>query len=142
MVTHHSAPALPRLTRRTLLRGTVLGLAVAAARVVPAPAKQSAASSMPVAAQPAPGIELLSPVIVLTDDRQVPPEICVPLGATVTWENDGSSWVVIAAVNGAFESGQVEPGCAFTHTFEHRGSVTYICQNHPIRNMTGRISIR
>jgi plastocyanin len=142
MATHHSAPALPRLTRRTLLRGTALGLGVAAARAVPAPAKQSAAGSMPVAAQPAPGIDLPSPVIMLADDRQVPPEICVPLGATVTWENDGSSWVVIAAVNGAFESGQIEPGCAFAHTFDHRGSVTYICRNHPIRNMTGRISIR
>jgi plastocyanin len=135
-------PAIPRITRRTLLRGTMFGLGVATARVFPAAARISAGTSMPVAAQPAPGIELPSPVIVLTDDRQVPPEICVPLGSTVTWENDGSGWVAIAALNGAFESGQVEPGCAFAHTFDHPGSVTYICRNHPIRNMTGRISIR
>ncbi len=137
------APALRSLSRRSFLRGlAAIPVVAAAARPASGQAAGISVATEPLAAQPAPGVELPSPEIVIADDRRLPDTVCVPVGATVTWLNAGSAWVGIAALDGRFDSGQVDPGETFAHTFTRRGCVTYVCKNHPIRDMTGRISIR
>jgi len=132
----------PRMTRRTLLRAIGLGSVVAASHVWPVPVVSGNEMTSPIAPLPAPGAGVSAPDIEIADNRRVPNDVCVPVGATVTWVNRGTAWVAIASLDGRFESGRIAPGASYGHTFLHAGSIAYICENHPIRDMTGRITIR
>ena len=131
-------PLDSRTTRRALLRG--MG-GLLATGWLPATTARASVAGDPTAA---PGTRDTgsSPLIDLSPDRHVPPELSVPAGATVTWVNESPDWIAIAALDGSFESGRIAPGEVFTHRFARRGSFTYVCENHPIRNMTGRIEVR
>ncbi|MFT4038182.1 MAG: cupredoxin domain-containing protein [Thermomicrobiales bacterium] len=54
-----------------------------------------------------------------------PAEVTVPAGATVTWTNTGIDLQGVAADDGSFNSGRLDPGESFSFTFETPGEVTY-----------------
>jgi len=139
-------PSAPHLTRRAFLRRA--GALLAASIVTQAPGMQQAvanvASDSKVPAPPAPGRESLARAlrIDVLDRRRVPPDVNVPVGATVAWINRGDTWIGIAALDGSFDSGPIAPGAMFAHRFTRPGSYAYVCQHHAIRDMTGRIEVR
>jgi plastocyanin len=68
-----------------------------------------------------------------------PASIEVPAGSTVTWTNSGAAAHTVTADNGAFDSGQLEPGASFSQTFTTPGTYTYHCEIHP--RMTGTVVV-
>ena len=66
-----------------------------------------------------------------------PATIDVAAGATVVWTNDGQA---PHTVTGDFaDSGILEPGGTFSHTFAESGEFGYVCSIHP--QMTGTIRV-
>lgn len=78
-------------------------------------------------------------VVEVVDHRKVPPEISVAVGTTVAWNNRGAEWIRVAALDGGFDPGRIEPGSTFVHRFTRPGAWHYICENHAIAGTTGRI---
>src|SRR5688500_11725524 len=58
-----------------------------------------------------------------------PASLTVTIGDTVTWTNvDDSPHTVTAS--GAFDSGNLNGGQTFSHTFDETGTFTYVCVYH------------
>ncbi|MBM3897892.1 MAG: plastocyanin [Thaumarchaeota archaeon] len=79
----------------------------------------------------------------LVKDGFQPKEILVIIGInnTVTWTNDDPG--VIHTVHSdlpEFDSGFLDPGRAFTHTFTRSGTFTYHCDPHPW--MVGKVIVK
>ncbi len=71
-----------------------------------------------------------------------PGDIAVSLGTTVTWTNDDTVAHTVTSLSGApvaFNSGTVNPGGSFSHTFTTPGSYPYYCQIHPF--MMGNVTV-
>lgn len=104
---------------------------------------------MPGAETPGPAPEEATPVVVsgdvmvieMVDDRFEPVTFVVALGTTVDWVNNGRNWHSIAAFDGSFESGRIEPGEHFTHQFNQAGEFKYICKHHGMQGMLGSITV-
>lgn len=79
--------------------------------------------------------------IAMTDDRFDPRSVTVPLGTTVTWLNTGRNWHSVAAYDGSFESGKIQPGERFTVPFTQPGTFTYLCKHHGLQGMIGSITV-
>ncbi len=69
-----------------------------------------------------------------------PPVAIVPLGGTVRWTNDDSvAHTVTSGISdgfsgtpdGNFDSGFMETGAVFMHTFDTAGTYSYYCMPHP-----------
>ena len=54
----------------------------------------------------------------------------VPIGTTVEWSNDGRNKHTVTADDGSFDSGNMEPGSEFSHTFDKAGVYRYYCVYH------------
>jgi len=71
-----------------------------------------------------------------------PANVTINVGDTVTWTNNGD--IVHTATStepsGAFDSGLVNPGETFAHTFDAPGTYQYICSVHP--NMMGTVVVQ
>ena len=63
----------------------------------------------------------------------------VPAGTTVTWQNDDSAPHTATASDGSFDSGSLDQGQTFSHTFEAAGTFEYACAIHP--TMTGTVTV-
>jgi plastocyanin len=98
-------------------------LLVAATMVFGAPAGQAATSATADAATPKGSAKK---TIAITDELSVA-HLSVTPGTTVTWVNkdDDSHRVMSAGRRLEFDSGELEPGERFTHTFRSVGDVTY-----------------
>jgi plastocyanin len=68
-----------------------------------------------------------------------PASVEVPVGGTVNWANTGAANHTVTANDGAFASGQLNPGAAFSQTFDAAGAIPYFCEIHP--QMTGTINV-
>ena len=79
--------------------------------------------------------------IAMVDDRFDPAAVTVPVGTTVVWTNKGRNWHSIAAFDGSFESGKIQPGEQFTHQFTEPGAYQYICKHHGMQGMLGTITV-
>ena len=79
--------------------------------------------------------------ISMVDDRFEPMELTAPVGATVAWVNNGGNWHSVAAYDGSFESGKIEPGERFLHTFTAPGTYRYICKHHAMQGMLGTVTV-
>ena len=89
-------------------------------------------SSAPQAA--APGEAAVS----IVDFSFEPATLDVAAGATVVWTNDG---LAPHTVTGDFaDSGVLEPGQTFSHTFAEPGEFSYVCAIHPQMAGTIRVS--
>ena len=97
--------------------------------------------------QPTPAAVAASPVadgaveIAMADDRFVPNAITVPTGTTVTWVNKGSNQHSIAAYDQSYESGNLQPGDRFSHTFDAPGTYQYLCKHHARHGMVGAVTV-
>ena len=60
-------------------------------------------------------------------------------GTWVTWSNDGQDAHTVTAVDGAFDSGNLDPSEGFSWFFDQPGTFTYVCTLHPW--MTGKILV-
>jgi plastocyanin len=77
---------------------------------------------------------------VLTTTAFNPNPITIGTGTTVTWTNNDSNVAhTSTADGGAWDSGALAPGAAFSHTFNTVGTFTYHCRIHP--NMVGTVSV-
>ena len=68
-----------------------------------------------------------------------PSEAAIQPGDTVTWTNEGNHPHTVTADDGSFDSGPLQPGESFSHTFQNPGVVPYYCSIHPF--MTGSVSV-
>lgn len=77
----------------------------------------------------------------LGDQSYQPNPITIARGATVTWiNNDTVAHTVTATPDDTlFNSGTIQPGESFTHTFDTVGSFDYLCTIHP--SMTGTVIV-
>jgi alcohol dehydrogenase (cytochrome c) len=65
------------------------------------------------------------------DFRFDPMRIAVPVGTTVSWENQGSTIHTVTATDGTFDSGDLAAGDTFSVTFDTPGTYVYSCTPHP-----------
>ena len=85
-----------------------------------------------------------------------PATLRVRVGTTVQWENDGqqvhdatdrrdaavrASDVAYPAGATPFDSGPMQPGQTFSHTFTVPGTYKYICVPHEFGGMTGEVIV-
>ena len=79
--------------------------------------------------------------IALLDDRFDPPEVTVAAGTTLRFVNRGANWHSVAAFDGSFDSGRVDPGGAFEVRLDGPGVYDIICKHHGLRGMVGRVTV-
>ena len=60
-----------------------------------------------------------------------PAHIEVAAGTTVVWTNNAPLQHSIVADNGSFDSGLIDPGKRYSHTFTKPGTYTFHCLPHP-----------
>ena len=93
----------------------------------------------------------------MTDTYQFQPAtLTVPRGTTVTWMNTGQQQHTVTddpakaanradaqLPNGAqpWDSGLIDAGKTFTHTFDTPGEYTYFCMPHEALGMVARITV-
>jgi plastocyanin len=61
-----------------------------------------------------------------------PADVTVVIGVnnTVKWTNNDNMSHTVTATDGSFDSGNMNPGATFSHTFTEAGSFAYICTYH------------
>jgi amicyanin len=59
------------------------------------------------------------------------PRISVTVGTTVEWTNSDPLPHTVTAVDKSFNSGLIQPGKTYRHTFTKAGTYNYFCQPHP-----------
>jgi len=91
-----------------------------------------------VAAQPAP-VGAQSQAIAIQGFAFSPASLQVDAGTTVTWTNNDNVAHTVTADDGSFDSGPIQPGASFSHTFATAGTVAYHCSIHPF--MTAQIVV-
>ena len=75
----------------------------------------------------------------LAGARFAPASATVAVGGTVTWTNDDGAKHTVTADNATFDSGTLNAGATFVHTFTAAGTYAYGCDFHG--NMRGTIIV-
>ena len=78
--------------------------------------------------------------IEMGDDVFRPALVTVPAGTKVTWVNKGSKAHTVVSNDKLFDSGLVNIGGEFSHTFDAPGTYLYHCAPHA--KMIGRIVVQ
>ena len=60
-----------------------------------------------------------------------PNSVTIAAGDTVEWTNNMGFAHTATADDGSFDSGDIEGGDTFSHTFDTAGTVPYHCTIHP-----------
>jgi amicyanin len=68
------------------------------------------------------------------------PKIQVTAGTTVEWTNNDPLPHSVTAADKSFNSGLIQPGKAFRHTFTKAGTYNFYCMPHPF--MKGVVVVR
>jgi len=69
--------------------------------------------------------------VIIQNSAFDPSELYVRETATVVWSNKDNTIHTVTADNGAFDSGDIQPGGTFNHKFNTRGDYAYHCRYHP-----------
>lgn len=69
----------------------------------------------------------------------VPATVTIAVGDTVTWTNNGAS--AHTSTGGSWDSGTMNPGNTFSHTFTAAGTFPYHCEFHQSIGMVGTIIV-
>lgn len=77
----------------------------------------------------------------VADFRFSPATVTIHAGDTVTWSSSGPSPHTVTADAGSFDSGNLDPGQAFSHTFTGPGTFAYHCQYHQSQGMVGTVVV-
>ena len=68
------------------------------------------------------------------------PQLAIAAGTTVTWKNEDQLPHTVTATDKGFDSGMIEPGSSWSHTFDQPGTFTYYCLPHPF--MKGTVVVK
>ncbi|TMD97872.1 MAG: hypothetical protein E6I76_05525 [Chloroflexi bacterium] len=123
-------------------RSSLMLAALAAVLFVPAAAAVPAHAGVVPGVGAVPNVQYVAPanhvVKVADTDRDpqkwtwVPEQVTVKVGDTVTWDMTGAQVAHTAtADNASWDSGYMNPGAKWTHTFTAAGDVPYHCTPHP-----------
>jgi plastocyanin len=63
----------------------------------------------------------------------------VPVGTWVTWSNSGYEAHTVTALDGSFDSGELNPSEGFSWYFDQDGTYQYVCALHTW--MTGKVIV-
>ena len=75
----------------------------------------------------------------IVDFNYTPPKLLVEAGTTVTFTNEDGFAHTATAKDKSFDSGNLEEGAAFEHTFDTPGTYEYLCAIH--NSMTGSVVV-
>ena len=108
----------------------------------PSVSTQPAPTSRPVTATPKPAAP--NPVArvrktVIKNISYLQPKITVAVGTTVEWTNNDPLPHSVTAVDKSFNSGLIQPGKTYRHTFTKAGTFNFYCIPHPF--MKGVITV-
>jgi amicyanin len=78
--------------------------------------------------------------VTIDDPAFSPAALTITAGDTVTWTNNDTMIHTATSTTGAFDSGDLDPGDAFSFTFTTPGTYDYMCMPHPF--MTGQIVVQ
>lgn len=93
------------------------------------------ATNPPATTPPAP----MTASVQLAGQQFSPSNVTVAVGATVTWLNNDGAKHTVTADNASFDSGTLNAGLSFVHTFTTAGTFAYGCDFHG--NMRGTITV-
>lgn len=65
----------------------------------------------------------------------------VSMGSTVTWINNDSAPHTVTADDGSFDSGSMQTGQSYSHTFSSAGTFPYYCTIHGKASMSGSVQV-
>jgi plastocyanin len=105
---------------RRLLFSVALSAILGTVGVLPAPSAQAQSSN----------------TIVIQNYSFNPQTLSVPVGTTVTWMNSAPIAHTTTSDTGLWDSGPLNPGAEFQHTFNTAGTFTYHCNIHPYMHGT------
>jgi plastocyanin len=91
-------------------------------------------------ASPAPTQVKGSNFVTITDEAYTPNTLIIAKGATVRWINAGKEKHTVTSDKGLWDSGDIDPGAAYSVTFTQAGTYQYHCNNH--KGMTGSIVVQ
>ncbi len=74
-----------------------------------------------------------------SDFKFTPKTITISVGETVTWTNNGPSAHTVTGAS--FDSGNLNPGDTFSHTFTSAGTFAYHCTYHQQLGMVGTVIV-
>jgi len=87
------------------------------------------------AVQPSPAAEHVAAIDIL-NFKFTPAAVTVKAGTTIRWTNHGYVPHTVDFTGGAANSGVLNNGTQFTHTFTTPGTYAYICHIHPFMHGT------
>ena len=122
---------MPDLTRRSLLAGGLVGVAV-----LPLLAVRAQAQGYGQAAQTA---QAATSQVVIQGMAFNPASLAVAAGTTVTFVNQDSVPHTVTSDDGLFDTGQLSPGQSAQLTFAGAGTYPYHCAIHP--SMKGVLTV-
>jgi len=70
------------------------------------------------------------PAVTELDNEFSPRVLHIKAGQTVTWVNEGQTIHTVTADDDSFDSGNMDTGAQYTHTFMQPGSYPYFCRIH------------
>ena len=73
------------------------------------------------------------------DFRFSPQTVTIGVGDSVSWSNDGQSPHTVTG--SGFDSGNLNPGQGYSHTFSSAGTFAYHCQYHQGQGMVGTVVV-
>lgn len=120
---HRLAGRTSRRHRLALGGAAIFALCIAFAPGGTAPAQAQAASS-----------------VSIIDFAFQPASVTVPVGAAVSWTNNGMAPHTSTSSSGGWDSGRLTSGQSFSFTFSQAGSFGYICTIHP--SMMGTVVVQ
>ena len=101
---------------------------------VPLPAKSIAKSEPAPSAPSKPPVAKAAARVRKTTIKNISylqPKITVAVGTTVEWTNSDPLPHTVTAQNGSFNSGLIQPGRTYRHTFTKAGTFNFYCMPHP-----------
>ena len=90
----------------------------------------------------APAAPVTGPVVTTGIDQLafLQSRIEIAAGTTITWKNQDQLQHTVTADDNSFDSGLLDPGAVWSHTFDQPGTFTFHCTPHPF--MTGTVVVR
>lgn len=145
-LTYPAFAAKPREGRGVLLRidlsaGTPISLAGVgelAPSCMGGPGAASEAAS-PAVAAPSSQATVEGATVTINDFAFMPAELRIAPGTTVTWSNEEWAPHTATANDETFDSGRLDQGASFEHSFSEPGMYSYSCTFHP--GMVGTIVV-
>ena len=77
--------------------------------------------------------------VAIADFNYEPAELEVAAGTTVTFTNEDGFAHTVTAKDKTFDSGNLDEGATFEHTFDEPGTFAYLCAIH--NSMTGTVTV-